>query len=185
MGGVIVCVLISCVSIAWISKMLCEDGISLPLIIYAGPFPVWIMFFAIGCFLGRRVNDYSISLFVGLTVVFLCMSYIETRYLYQFHGSGFGIKLSSFLYSLFMILVLFSDKVKNSFKINRFSNYIVILGNLSFAIYLSHLLVGMVLHRLLPPIWGVQWILTLLIDTILILFAKRFFNQKVLTYAGL
>ena len=117
------------------------QNVSLPLIIYAGPFPVWIVFFVLGIYLGRREQlSISSKLLFIFTIAGLLISIAETYLHIHISGSfqGLGIKLGAFIYSFAVILLLFrlqTDKNSNT-PIWRF---LVYLGRISFGVYLTHI----------------------------------------------
>lgn len=138
--GIFISVCISTLSIIFITYMLHVRGLYMPLVIYAGFFPLWLMFFSIGVYIGKKANrDYSIFWPCVYTLIFWVASYFESKFLMSFHGGGVGIKLSSFAYSFLGIIVLFScqfEKLVQHLKwLYKLGSHI---GKYSFGIYLSH-----------------------------------------------
>ena len=94
------------------------------------------------------------------------LSFLEAKYLYSFNQGGFGIKLSSHLYSLSMILLLFSRKIEVLFeRISDSKLYrgVVYIGSVSFGVYLIHPLFIQFVYKFLHivptgsslfPIWS-------------------------------
>ena len=98
MGGVIISCLISLVWIAGVVYMSTMQGRGIPLILYAGPLPCWLMFFVLGVVIGHKPErDYSIILPIVITILGLMLSVIESEYLLDHYGKGVGIKPSSFI----------------------------------------------------------------------------------------
>lgn len=127
--------------------------INLPLIIYAGNFLTWAMFFILGLYLGSiKEIKTSNSLLVGLTFTFYTLSCVESYTLIStFHQAGnavTAVKASSFMYSFFLIVLLF----KNQGLIK--SKLLKIIGDMSFGIYLVHMIpltmLSLVLSRFFP-----------------------------------
>ena len=102
---------------------------SIPIILYAGPLPCWIMFFVFGVLIGHYPQRrYSVILPVIILVAGLVMSIIESNYLLFHYGKGVGIKPSSFIYSAGMVFLMFSSKLENLIRrtgaIYRFTTWI-------------------------------------------------------------
>jgi peptidoglycan/LPS O-acetylase OafA/YrhL len=112
---------------------------NLPLVVYAGNFATWIVFFVLGIYL--RLNTIKINrawLIVLCTFTFF-LSLFETGFVYHLHGeiieSTTAVKASSFLYSFFVIIYLFSLKKDVN------SRIMIYVGELSFGIYFLHMFV--------------------------------------------
>lgn len=109
----IVSCLITAIAVSVASYCVNVKGWPLHLVVYAGPFPVWMAFFVVGLWLGnRQSNDYNLLMFVLLSVVSLPLCFVETKYLQGFNGRDLGLKLSSHIYSFAAIMVLFHDTVR-------------------------------------------------------------------------
>jgi peptidoglycan/LPS O-acetylase OafA/YrhL len=128
--------------------------IELPLIIYAGNFATWIMFYVLGLRLGASMRiNVSNKLLMNLIVASYALSCVESYILIgMFHQSGdavTAVKASSFLYSFFVIVFLFKNH--DFISLNLLRN----IGKASFGIYLIHMFalvaVGHLLSRLPPP----------------------------------
>lgn len=122
--------------------------ISLPLIIYAGNFATWLMFFILGLYIGSsRQIKISNKVLLLLILVFYIISCVETYLLINiFHHSEdavTAIKASSFMYSFTLIIFLFNnqDLIK--------SKLLKIFGQMSFGIYLIHMFPLMVASKIL------------------------------------
>lgn len=142
-------------------------GIEVPLTIYAGPFPLWIAFFVLGVILANNSRDYKLEFLIIGVFASLFLQVFESELLLSqsINGKGYGIKPTSFLFSILVILVLFSKRIEGSFKANRLLNRaIVFVGKVSFVIYLSHTLVIVVLSRF-PLYISVSWLLRFLMVT--------------------
>ena len=181
MGGVILCSSISLTAIFAVSCLTNVAGYKLPLIAYAGPFPVWCVFFAMGCYLRKCERNYSLLLPVMAVIVGLAMEYVETYYWNKNYEGGFGIKCSSFIYSIAVITFLFSCKIEKSYKRNTFTRIIEYIGSISFAIYLYHLYTNEILSLLhittsLP--WILRWAICLVATILTIELFKRIFPKK-------
>ena len=149
---------------------------SIPIILYAGPLPCWIMFFVFGVLIGHYPQRrYSVILPVIILVAGLVMSIIESNYLLFHYGKGVGIKPSSFIYSAGMVFLMFSSKLENLIRrtgaIYRFTTWI---GTLSFGIYLIHCNFVSLIIKLLPiDIWLLKWALVLLLTALMMVTMRK------------
>lgn len=173
--------IISLVCIFGISCLTKIYGYELPLIAYAGPFPVWIVFFAIGCYLRKCERNYSLLLPLAVAILGMVMSYAETYYWNVNYGGGFGIKISSFIYSIAVIMLLFSAKAECAYKRNIVHKAIEYAGCVSFAIYLYHLFVidaFSILHVLERMSWIVRWLICLTATIVVVEILRRILPRK-------
>lgn len=157
------------------------QGHELTLIAYAGPFPVWCVFFIMGCYMRKCERNYSLQLPLVVTVLGIVMSYAETYWWEGKYGGGFGIKFSSFIYSMAVIMVLFSAKAERAYKHNMVNKSIEYVGRISFAIYLYHLFVVEVLssfHVLGRMHWVVRWLICLTATIVVIEVLKKILLHK-------
>lgn len=152
-SGLVVSIIASISMTALIFYFRYYTEINLPLIIYAGNFLTWGMFFILGLYLGSIKDiNMSNSLLVGLTFTFYALSCVESYALINmFHQAGnavTAVKASSFMYSFFLIVFLF----KNQGLIK--SKLLKIIGDMSFGIYLSHMIpltiISLLLSRFFP-----------------------------------
>jgi len=136
--GLILSIIIS-IGMTWVIFYLrYYTEISLPLILYAGNFATWLMFFILGLYLGTSAKiAISNKHLVGLILVFYALSCIESYLLIaMFHQAGdavTAVKASSFMYSFVLIVFLFNNQnwIRSKFLKN--------VGEMSFGIYLIHL----------------------------------------------
>ncbi len=153
--GLILSVIVSILLTGLIYYLRYFMNVSMPFIVYAGNFMTWMMFFVLGMYLGK-VSRIKISnpILLALTMVFYGLSCVESYLLfYTFDQAGnavTAVKASSFLYSFFMILLLFKNQ-------NWIQSAILKkLGEMSFGIYLVHMFflqaAVMVTTRLYSPL---------------------------------
>jgi peptidoglycan/LPS O-acetylase OafA/YrhL len=149
--------IIACLSILYVKYYI---HYNIPLLLYAGLFPTWLVFFVEGLYLKNnsiKINVKKMALF--FVFVGILLSIAETYYWYgkyrDFGNSITAVKLSSFFFSFFLVLYLLSSS-KN--QIN--SKILVFLGNASFGIYLMHMLflpiVESCLNKIFPKIASIQ-----------------------------
>lgn len=179
--------ILSFVSVVFITWVRSFKGVDLPLIVYAGAFPLWIMFFVIGGALSRHKRTYNIIVLACFSVMALFLQFWESVYLGDIGGACYGIKISSFIFSIIIILLLLSRKVEDVY--NNQSCYlksITWLGRNSFGIYLTHCLVIFMLSRILKTnFWVIDWVLVICMDAILIILLKRIIPTKYQFILGL
>lgn len=156
------CAAVSIASILTISYIMKVLGISLPLLMYAGPFPVWIMFFVMGVYFSRHPRNHGIVFPVLLTVVGFILQVTEYAFWLQRGQMALGIKLSSFIFSAGVIWLVFSRKLENRYTGNYISRSINWIGGISFGIYLVHCYWIMAIRKLIPdPGWIAEWAMVL------------------------
>ena len=179
MGGVIASCLISFVWIAGVVFMNTIQGKGIPLILYAGPLPCWLMFFVLGVVIGHKPErNYSIILPLVITILVRMLSIMESDYLLDHYGKGVGIKPSSFIYSTGMIFLMFSNKMEKFLSQTSFI-FIIWIGSLSFSIYLIHYyFISFCVRRLPIDSWLLQWALALFLIVVFILIIRKIFPTK-------
>lgn len=138
--GLIISLFISIVSIGIVFYIRNYMGVNLPLILYAGNFPIFLVFFVLGLYLGSLEKiSMSNKLLISLSIIFYLLSCVETYFVYSlFENAGLAataMKVSSFMFSLFLIVLLFKNI--DFFK----SQTLEFLGKISFGIYLTHVFI--------------------------------------------
>lgn len=137
-GGVTLCIsaVLALVYVALCIYILNIKGYTLPMTLYGGPFPLLIVYFVLGMCLGQRSRDYGLMWPVLGICSGLVLEYFESRFLFGFHGLGLGgIKLSAYLYSSAVIMLLFSERIEKVYE--KYSGYmqgVVKLGNISLSL---------------------------------------------------
>lgn len=150
--GVIVALVISllmCVLIEYIRFFLKFD---IPPVVYAGNFLTWLVFPVLGAYLyfKSNVSIKPVYLFCISTLMLLlsCFHSFFLINLYEnFTDSVTAVKTTSFLYSFFLIVLLFS--IKYRLTLNK---YIVDLGALSFGVYFAHIIFLQLIQRVLVKV---------------------------------
>lgn len=185
-------ILMSCVSvicISYLTYIMQIRGVKLPLIIYAGGFPLWIVFFFLGVYLRKTSNrDYPVLIWGLLTVIFFIFSYYESKLLISYGGSGVGVKLSSFCFSFTCILVLFSRKAEC---LARKTGWLyrtgVFIGGISFGMYLIHChfihICTMTISDFNSISWGGKWLMITVV-TILFIIVIRYILPRITYILG-
>lgn len=185
-------VIVSClISFAWIAGVMYMNtiqGKGIPLILYAGPLPCWLMFFVLGVMIGHKPErNYSIILPMFIAILGFILSVIGTDYLLDHYGKGVGIKPSSFIYSAGMIFLMFSNKVENLIRrTGAIYRFIIWIGSLSFGIYLVHCyFISFFVKRLPIDSWLLQWSLALFLTVVFILILRKLLPTKYHKYLGI
>ncbi|MEP0357614.1 acyltransferase [Paraglaciecola sp.] len=182
--GLLFSIILSLLSALLIFYLRYYTQIDLPIIIYAGNFASWLMFFMLGLCYGKGKINISNKVLVSLTIAFYLLSCVESIILIEeFHQAGdasSAIKVSSFLYSFFLIILMFGNA--NLTKSRLLSD----LGQVSFGVYLVHMLVITILVKVLtllvPSLQGyaVLFQITLLTLTLLTSFTSIKFVNRVI-----
>lgn len=157
-----------------------------PLIVFAGPVIVWLIFFWIGVFLSRSERNYKIGwIFVGVLVSFALML-IETKFRHEATGGGYGIKPSSFIFSFLMILLLLSKRMEQKYeKDNIINKVLTVVGDYSFPIYLIHcFVITIVFHFVTISNWIVRWTIVVAITMLFICLVRKVLPNKCLKIIG-
>ena len=188
MGGVFLSFVVSGLSVATVTYHNIVSGMHLPLILYAGLFPLWSVFYITGIYLGRQSNrQYPVVLPLVLMMFGLFLSQIESEYLFSNYGSGVGIKPTSFIFSLAMLFLLFSVKTETMVKkfLGQENSFLCYLGSVSFGIYLIHLHVVKRFASHLTDSWLLKWAITVVVTVCLIQLLRKIMPEKWHRYFGI
>lgn len=184
-SGMIVVSVISCVSILVVTYLMKVLGIEIHLLLYAGPFPLWILFFFMGLYLGTHSRDYGLLWPVVITVAGLTLQIAEFIYWGHRGVGAFGIKISSFIFSAGVILVCFSKKAETRYNGNIALSVINWIGGISFGIYLLHCYWIMIIHHFAPEMnWILKWTLVLSATILTIWIVKLVMPRTAKKYLG-
>lgn len=176
---------ISMVSVSVVSYLNNVMNLSIPLLIYAGSFPLWIMFFGLGIYLSKRQRDYNLKLVLVLVIIGLGLSYLESYYLNTHYHGGFGIKPSVFIYSFSVILFLFSSKLERAYSSTSLINRAIqCIGDHSFGVYLIHCYLISAISKLNLDFWGIKVLLVIIASVCIVKFGKRQFPSMSSKYLG-
>lgn len=183
-GGVI----LSCsISIIWIGLYVLYkgyDGMPLPTIAYAGPFPCWIGFFTLGIALGMNsTRDYSFT----WPLTLLLIGFLITIFTSSYFHVGDGQKPSSFIYSIGLVLVLFNSRVEGVLRSkNILYRFVLRIGEISFPIYLMHMyIVRFVMPHIDISNWLFRALFVLVTNTALIFTLKWMLPSRAHKYIGI
>lgn len=162
----------------------------LPLIIYAGCCLLWLMFFVVGCVLSQKNRIYSLKMPIAIIMVGFILSLVESYYYLSNYSLGFGIKPSSFIFSLGAVLLLMNNKLEKFYLShkNMCTRILEYIGGVSFAVYLIHCyVIGWILPHIgvFNNIWLVRWLIAVLISISVIEIMKKIIPHKWLYYIGI
>lgn len=148
--GVVFSLFISLMYVFFLEILFYKFNLKLPLTVYAGFFPLWLVFFVLGAYVKQYRAPIEFNKNFVLCLLLLCISVAESIYIMKYTGAfvGLGIKVSSSLFSFFLILACFSFKYKKD-DINSIFRFLVKLGEYSFGIYLIHILVSILLNKVI------------------------------------
>lgn len=139
------------------------------------PFPVWMVFYVMGVLHAQGIKmPIQIKRPLIGAAIGIVLSVLHIAWLYMQYGNiAHGIKLSSHIYTYFVIMWLFSDNARSLYdkvKLSKFAVWVVETGRLSFFIYLTHCLIIFtfsIVH--IPNRWSLRWSLCILLSYV---FAK-------------
>ena len=178
-------VVVSLSSIVLITYVSQIQGVFLPLIIYAGPFTTWFVFFMLGVYYATSTVKDSVKYSILIGIAGLIFSFVETYWQNVNFGEGYGIKFSSYIYSIGVVMFLLTPKMKTRYKSNKLTSLIAYIGSISFGIYLIHcFFIPLVKHVLPVHSWVLSWTIVLMITSLVIMVARKVLPQKVNKYLG-
>ena len=183
--NLIISMLVSSLSILFVTYMLSVKEWSLPLIFYAGPFVVWFVFYMLGVYFANKVRSYTLTTALLITITGFLLECVETYILQTYFSGGVGIKLSAFIYSFGIILLVLHPKMEKIYRENRLTSLVVYIGKFSFAIYLIHCYIISIVDKFfVSDSWFLSWLLVSLITISIIAIVRRILPQKVNKYIG-
>lgn len=190
MGGVILSIAISMACIGIVTYFNIVLDLHLPLIVYAGCGLLWLMFYVVGCSLSSKSRLYSLKGVIVILALGFVLSYVESHYLLSRYSLGFGIKPSSFIFSLGMVLFLMSGKVEAFVMARQNSLFKVFeyIGNESFILYLTHCyVIGWILPHtgFLQDYWLTRWLVVVIISLLGIYLMHKLLPAKSKYYLGI
>ena len=178
-------ILISAISICLITYANTVRAMSLPLILYAGPFVVWFVFYMLGVYYSRIDRKYSLKYSIVVVLLGFFLECIETYFLNTRYTGGVGIKLSAFIYSYGVVLLVLHPQSEAIYRKNILTSCIAYIGKISFGIYLIHCYFIPVVDRFFySTSWMLRWSLVSLFTIIFIAVVRKFLPQRITKYIG-
>ena len=163
----------------------------LTLVQSVSPFPVWMAFYVVGVLKAQglvipfRINRPLIGVTIGIVLCVVQIVWIN----YQYGCVAPGLKLSSQIYSYFVIMWLFSDNARSLYDkitLSKMASWVVETGRLSFFIYLTHclfLFTFSIIH--IPLLWSLRWLLCILLSFYFATACKKQCPKGITKYIGL
>lgn len=183
--GIVICALISAVFVITVNYLLQVVGFDLPLFVYAGPFPLWILFFMMGVYFSAHGRDYNIVYPLCLTLLGIILQIVEYKYWLGHGQTAVGIKLSSFIFSAGVVWLLFCKRVENAYSENIIFGAMNWIGGMSFGIYLLHDYIILAAKHVLPSAgWIVTWTAVVGISILIIWLVRLILPEKLLRHIG-
>ena len=175
----------SVISILLITYLMTIRGISLPLIVYAGPFTTWFIFFMTGVYFSIHQPRYTAWQAFALIIIGFILQLIEMYQLNTTNGGGFGIKLSSYIFSIGVVMLILLPQVKEHYRSCRLARLIAYIGSISFGIYLTHCFAIQLTRSIINiDSWCLTWLITLLTTTLGIIAARKILPERFNRYLG-
>lgn len=186
-----ICWIISPVTIIVVRYILPVTGIELGFPFPGTIFLPWFIYYYLGLLLGNKKITYKLSMcksiliYVGAIIV----SEIEGFIWYNFDNFDMAttqLRLSSMTVSLSVILIayLYINSHRNS--LSWFEIALKKLGDASFGIYLSHILIIMIINRIYSGfVFPILTALTVAISFVCVIIGKKISGKRFSKYLGL
>ena len=151
----------------------------------------WVSFYYLGLYLKNTTNSkkYNMKIIIPVYLITIVIQMIEGYFWYKLGevNCGTQLKLSSLLTSSMFLLISYSYINNNSFKGN--CKPLLLIGNYSFGIYISHCMIIVLLSNILP-FWksipfGINSLIVLLITLLCVIIGKKICGEKFSKYLGL
>lgn len=188
--GNIINIFLSLISIGIVTFFNGYMSADLPIFIYAGFFPVFTMFFSLGCYLGCNEYNriYNLRIIFALLPLALFLAYLEDWYLRTYYTEC-GLTISTFIFVYLMIWLIMSQKVEDFFNTKVtcvFVKLIAKIGKLSFVIFLLHVYIinSIDYLGLFTNSWFLNIIIVLFVTTILVYIADLMVPKLFKRYLG-
>lgn len=163
----------------------------------ANNFLVWFIYFYLGLILGNKKIKIILkkSILKSLTFFALILQILEANLWYKLGYNAMAtsqLKLSSMLLNIFILLNIFywlENKNTESIKFKKLKNILISIGDMSFGIYLSHILILGILNIFFSYwkniIFPLNTFLLLTINIMCIIAGRKILNKKTAKYIGL
>ena len=151
----------------------------------------WFTFFYLGLYLKNKNNSkkYTLKALIPIYLLAIIVQMIEGYYWHKLGSLDCGtqLKMSSILTS--SIFVLIAYQYINDSNYNGNSKFLLIIGNYSFGIYISHCMILAVLDKIIP-FWelipfGINSLIVLIITLLCTIIGKKICGEKLSRYVGL
>lgn len=150
----------------------------------------WFTFYYLGLLLGNKIinKQYDIKKLLYIYIISIIIQIFEGYGWFLLGESNCGTQLKVSSYLTNSIFILISYWYINNQNINYTNKLLILLGNYSFGIYISHLFVQKILYKI--PFWtyipfGVNSIILLILTLICVLIGEKICGRKISKYLGL
>lgn len=155
----------------------------------------WFIFYYIGILLGNNISVYKISMRKTLFLYSSAIILSETEGFLWYQAGNYDLattqlRLTSVITSIIVILIFYLYFTNETYKLksNTVTNILITMGNCSFGIYLSHLLINRILNKIpgydiLP--FPITSIILLIVSTLFVFIGHKTLGNKVSKYVGL
>lgn len=189
-GGGKYAVMITLIGITLFDYLLRIKSINVPLVGSAGLFPVWLIFYVMGVLKAQKINLPFLCkrpLTWAIFAILLCC--LQIGIMYKLNGGVVhGIKLSAHIYSFFVVMWLFTKQARSCYsKIQntKVVHHVIVVGKLSFFIYLTHCLFLYALNYIqFPNAWSLRWVTCLCLSYGMAMVFDKVCPQKMKKYFG-
>lgn len=151
----------------------------------------WFTFYYLGLYLRNSTNlkRYHMKTIFPIYLISLIFQVIEGYFWYKAGevNCGSQLKLSSLLTNSMLILVLYNYINSDSFKGN--SKILLLIGDYSFGIYISHFMIIVLLNKIFPFWNSIPFVfnsfIVLSITLLLVMAGRKILGGKISKYLGL
>lgn len=178
-GGGRYAVLLTVIGITLFDYVKRIKGMNVPMTGSAGLFPVWFIFYVLGVLKAQNIKfPFLCKKPLNWAMFAILLSCLQIFLLYKLNGTVVhGIKLSAHIYSFFVVIWLFTKQARAcyaTFQSLWIAHHIVVIGKLSFFIYLTHCLFLYAFNYIqFPNYWSLRWCVCLCLSyTMAMLFDK-------------
>ena len=154
----------------------------MPFVFLVGPFFYWMSFYYLGLYISQNQD-----VIICRKMILWAIMVLFTFQLLECYHIGVGIKVTSWAWACLIIVVLFSNKLREWFKNheNKFTPF-AFLGKYSFGIYLSHVYVLIVLNKLpIETYWFVDWLFVTIATFLLVWLMGRILPKQYIKLFGI
>lgn len=154
----------------------------MPFVFLVGPFFYWMSFYYLGLYISQNQD-----VIICRKMILWAIMVLFTFQLLECYHIGVGIKVTSWAWAFLIIVVLFSNKLREWFKNheNKFTPF-AFLGKYSFGIYLSHVYVLIVLNKLpIETYWFVDWLFVTIATFLLVWLMGRILPKQYIKLFGI
>lgn len=190
LGGGKYAVVITFISISMLDYILRIKGMAVSNSGSVGLFPVWLIFYVMGVLKAQNMPlpfYCKKTILLAMLAIFMCC--LQILLIYEINSNVVhGIKLSSHIYSFFVVMWIFSNKARNFYvKIQNFKfvEHLIVIGRMSFFIYLTHaLFLYAFSHISFPNFWSLRFVFCLCLSYGIALLFERLCPSKMKKYVG-